>query len=79
MPRTRLAARLEIVEEQIALTEASIEVQLGAIEEMRSKGFATGDTETHLTILAAKLVARLAERDKLRAELAALPDPPSHS
>lgn len=73
MPRTRLVARLEIVEDRIALGEANVEVQLGVIRELRAAGYATGDAETHLVVLAATLVGHLAERDKLRAGLAALP------
>ena len=73
MPRTRIAARLEIVEEQIGLAEASIEVQLGVLKQLRSAKHATEDAQTHLTILAAKLVTLLAERDKLRAERDAHP------
>jgi hypothetical protein len=72
MPRTALHARLEIVEEQIALGETNIEVQLGIIKELRAAGYATGDAEAHLAVLAATLVAHLAERDKLRAEVAVL-------
>jgi hypothetical protein len=57
----------------LALTEATIEVQLGVLQDLRAKGYAIGAAETHLTVLSAKLVTQLAERDKLRAELAALP------
>jgi hypothetical protein len=64
---------LEIVEEQVALIETTIEVQLGVLKDLRAKGYATGDADTHLTILSAKLVMQLADREKLRAEVAELP------
>ena len=75
MAQTRLLARLEIVEGQIALGEANIEVQLGLIKELRAKGYPPADAEAHLAVLAATLVGNLAERDRLRAEMAALPRP----
>jgi len=70
MPWTSLLARLEIVEEQIALGEANIEVQLGLIKALRGAGHTPADAEAHLAVLAATLVTRLAERDKLQTELA---------
>jgi hypothetical protein len=73
MPRALLSARLEIVDGQIALAEANIRTQLGAIEEIRRAGLATGCADTYLTILQASLGVLVAERDRLRAQLAALP------
>ena len=73
MPRTRIAARLEIVEEQIALAQADIQAQRGVIEGMRQKGYTSSGAETNLTILEATLAMHSAERERLRAELAALP------
>ncbi|MBX3501437.1 MAG: hypothetical protein KF889_18510 [Alphaproteobacteria bacterium] len=70
MPPTSLLARLEIVEHRIALGEVDIEVQLGLIGELRAAGRATADAHAHLAVLAARLVASLAERDRLRARLA---------
>jgi len=72
MPTTLLTARLEIVDAQIALARANIEAQANIIESMREKGFATGDAETHLTIIQASLASHLAEQARLHAQLAAL-------
>jgi len=75
MPRTARDARLEIVEEQIALGEASIEVQLGLIREMRAQGQPLADAEAHVAVLAATLVRNLAERNRLRGGFPDAPRP----
>jgi hypothetical protein len=64
---------MQIVEGQIDLAQANIEAQRNVIERMRERGFATGDAETYLTILQASLAAHMAERERLHAQLAALP------
>ena len=73
MPRARIVARLAIVEDQIGLAQASVESQRSVVDELRRNGYATGSAETNLTLMKAKLVIHLAERERLRAELAAMP------
>jgi hypothetical protein len=75
MPRARIVALLAILEERIGLAEASIDCQRRAIEQMRKKRRATGTAETNLTIAQVNLAVHLAERERLRADLAALPWP----
>jgi hypothetical protein len=72
MEPARIAALLGIVEDQISLTQAGIDAQRSVVAQMRGKHYATGDAETHLTVLEASLAVHLAERQRLRAELAAL-------
>lgn len=75
MPRARITARIGTVEEQIRLAQAGIDAQRGLIEEARLRGLTTGDAETNLTILVTSLSGHLAERERSRAELEALPPP----
>ncbi|MBX3502539.1 MAG: hypothetical protein KF889_24095 [Alphaproteobacteria bacterium] len=75
MQRARLHALLESVEERIALAQAAIGAQHGVIEELRRNEIAASAARTQLTVLEIGLAGDLAERDRLRAELAALPPP----
>lgn len=75
MPRQRTTARIEAVERQMSLVAAAIASHVEMVAGERGIGIDTGASQTTLTILRVTLGAHESELDKLRLEMAALPDP----
>jgi hypothetical protein len=73
MPRATLGAQLEALEKLISLSEANIASHLAMIGRERRDGINPRTSEATLAILRLTLAQQERDRDKLRGELATLP------